>query len=802
MHFTKLHSRIIFTFSILLFLVLMAILFSINGIFSNNTNRDIQKHLDTGHKLFNFINEENSLRLTQTASILASDFAFREAIATGDRNTIISALANHRARFQASAMFLVNADHQLIADTTGLTQANEKLPFPELIVAAENDGTAAAIVLLNGQLYQIVVVPVLAPTPIAWLASGFIIDDNYARQLQSMTGLEVSLLTRQNNANQWQLQTTTLPSNLAKNLASALSNLMNHRLHTGELNAAEFTLGDEDYLSRISILASSADLKIVAVLQRSLREALAPLYFLQKMLLVLSLLAFTVALIASAWIARSITNPIRQLSAQAQRIEAGDYSQITSKNNQEAIQDKVGQEEIKLDEIGQLAASFNNMSQSIAVRETKIIELANNDLLTGLPNRAVFLQRLETAIKNIDQTGAIITVMMMDIDRFKEVNEILGHQVGDLLLKEVARRLQTVVSRESDTVARLGGDEFAILMMTADDEGTQFIANKVLKIFDQSIMLEGQEIIANASIGIAYHPQHGEDMNTLLSHADLAMYAAKRNHASYLIYDASLESQSQQHLSLMAELRHALANSEFTLYYQPKIALATGAVSHVEALIRWDHPLRGQVTPDNFIPFAEHTGFIIKITRWVIEQVIRQQQEWIKTGVMINVSINISARDLIAPKLPAIFAKLMQGHDVPPQCLMLEITESSIMANLQGAMDTMNTLRSMGLQMSVDDFGTGYSSLAYLKRLPVSELKIDRSFVINMESGSDDAIIVRSTIDLAHNMGLTVVAEGVENQGTYDMLAAMGCDYLQGFYISRPLTADALPQWIKDYHGA
>ncbi len=792
MHFTKLHSRIIFTFSILLFLVLLAILYSVNGIFSNNTNRDIQKHLDTGHKLFNYINEENSFRLTQTASILASDFAFRGAIATSDRNTIISALANHRARFQASAMFLVNADHQLIADTMGLTQANEKIPFPELIVAAENDGTAAAIVLLNGQLYQMVVVPVLAPTPIAWLASGFVIDDKYAHQLQSLTGLEVSLLARQNNAKQWQLQTTTLPSNLAKNLPGVLSNVMNHRQQATEPNAAEFSLGDEDYLARISKMTSSADLKIVAVLQRSLREALKPLYFLQKMLLILSLLAFTIALIASAWIARSITNPIRQLSAQAQRIQAGDYTQAIGKGNQKSHPD----------EIGQLAASFNNMSQSIAVRETKIIELANSDLLTGLPNRAVFLQRLETAIKNIDQTGAIITVMMMDIDRFKEVNEILGHQVGDLLLKEVARRLQTVVSRESDTVARLGGDEFAILMMTADDEGTQFIANKVLKIFDQSILLEGQEIIANASIGIAYHPQHGEDMNTLLSHADLAMYAAKRNHASYLIYDTSLESQSQQHLSLMAELRHALANNEFTLYYQPKIALATGAVSHVEALIRWDHPLRGQVTPDNFIPFAEHTGFIIKITRWVIEQVIRQQQEWIKTGVMINVSINISARDLIAPKLPAIFAKLMQGHDVPPQCLMLEITESSIMANLLGAMETMNTLRTMGLQMSVDDFGTGYSSLAYLKRLPVSELKIDRSFVSNMESDSDDAIIVCSTIDLAHNMGLTVVAEGVENQASYDMLAAMGCDYLQGFYICRPLKAGDLPQWIKDYHHA
>lgn len=249
----------------------------------------------------------------------------------------------------------------------------------------------------------------------------------------------------------------------------------------------------------------------------------------------------------------------------------------------------------------------------------------------------------------------------------------------------------------------------------------------------------------------------------------------------------------------MAELRNAVANNELTIYYQPKLNLATGKISDAEALIRWVHPVRGLVPPDNFIPFAEHTGFIVIITQWVIENVMRQQQKWRKIGILLNVSINISARDLLVPKLPAFFAKLLKIYDIPPQCLVLEITESSIMANPQTALNIMNELKDMGLSLSVDDFGTGYSSLAYLKKLPVSELKIDRSFVMHMETDNDDVTIVRSTIDLAHNMGLTVVAEGVENQAVCDMLQKMGCDYLQGYFISRPVMAQDMLNLIKSY---
>lgn len=781
LRFRKLHSRIIFTFSILLFLVLLAVLFSVNAVISNSTNQDIQKNLDNGQQLFKFINDESSLRLTQTASILASDFAFREAMATEDKNTIISALLNHSVRFRASAMFLLNTENRLIADTVGLEQSEAQFPFSDLLATAEEEGTATAIVLLDGHLYQMVVVPVLAPTPIGWLVSAFVIDDKFASNLKSLTGLEVSLLTRQRYDSQWAVRATTLSIGLSKSLPKAISGITADQ---GE-RTVKLQLADNDYLARVPTLAFRPDgVEIVAVLQRSLQQALAPLHFLQKMLLILSIVSFIVAPIASTWIARGITNPIRRLGMLAQRIEKGDYSQTVSLDSE--------------DEIGQLASAINHMSVGISDRESKIVELANMDSLTKLPNRNLFLNRLEQAIRVANLSESHLTVMIMDLDRFKEVNDILGHHVGDLLLQDVASRLQMAVDGECDIVARLGGDEFAMIL-TVDDDAVTAIANKLLSVFDKSILLEGQEIIINASIGFTHYPQHGDDVNSLLSNADIAMYAAKENNSGYVIYDASLAWQTQEHLSLMAELRHAVTNNELTIYYQPKLDLATGKISQAEALIRWIHPERGFVQPDNFIPFAEHTGFIVFITQWVVENVMRQQQEWRKMGIMLNISINISARDLLIPKLPEFFAKLMKTYEVPSKCLLLEITESSIMANPQSALSILNELSNMGLSLSVDDFGTGYSSLSYLKKLPVSELKIDRSFVFQMEKDNNDVAIVRSTIDLAHNMGLKVVAEGVENKVVCDMLADMGCDFVQGYFIGKPVVAHNLLDIIKMY---
>lgn len=389
------------------------------------------------------------------------------------------------------------------------------------------------------------------------------------------------------------------------------------------------------------------------------------------------------------------------------------------------------------------------------------------------------------------------SLLIINLDRFNEVNVILGHHIGDLLLQEISRRLATVLSRDADTLARLGGDEFAVLLPACDTQGAMVVVHKILDTLDQPILLEGQEVIATGSIGIAIYPEHGDEINTLLRHADIAMNEAKHDNSGYALFDLNYVEQNQQHLSLLAELRHAIERNEFVLYYQPKVGFATGTLGHVEALVRWIHPERGMIPPDQFIPYAEHTGYIRTITRWVIETALLQRKQWEEMGLPLTISINISARDLMNADMPKLFAGLMDKYGASPHWLCLEITESAIMGDPKRALGILEDLHNMGFSLSVDDFGTGYSSLAYLKKLPVSELKIDQSFVFHMADDKDDATIVRSTIDLGHNMGLVVVAEGIENKANWDMLQTMGCDLAQGYFISKPMAADALLKWIE-----
>jgi EAL domain-containing protein (putative c-di-GMP-specific phosphodiesterase class I) len=315
-------------------------------------------------------------------------------------------------------------------------------------------------------------------------------------------------------------------------------------------------------------------------------------------------------------------------------------------------------------------------------------------------------------------------------------------------------------------------------------------------VLQQAVLLEGQNISLGGGIGLASFPEHGEEISTLLRHAEQAMYEAKRHNTGFAVFDSSLDAEDPQHLSLMSELRLAVDLGQLELHYQPKLSLKDGAVRHAEALVRWRHPERGLISPGKFIPYAEKTGFIRAITAWAVGEALGQIAAWKGRGLSLVVSINLSARDLMNVELPALFQAHLSGRNADPGSLILEITESAIMADPARALDILNRLHAMGLHLSIDDFGTGYSSLAYLKKLPVSELKIDQSFVTHMTRDRDDAIIVRSVIDLGHNMGLEVVAEGIEDQATQELLGAMGCDLAQGYHIQRPVPAAALEAWI------
>ena len=423
--------------------------------------------------------------------------------------------------------------------------------------------------------------------------------------------------------------------------------------------------------------------------------------------------------------------------------------------------------------------------------------LALHDALTGLPNRTLFRDRVQQAILTAKREGASAAVLLMDLDRFKEINDTLGHHSGDVVLQGVGPRLRTLL-RESDSVARLGGDEFAVLLpKVADAAAAVDVAARIRATLERPFDVSGLSLETDASIGIALYPDHGTDVDTLIQRADVAMYLAKDAHTGQEVYAAEQDAYSPARLTLLAELRRALDERELVVFYHPKADLQTGRVRGVEALARWQHPERGLLPPDEFIPLAEHTGLIRALTRYVLDEALRQCSRWRQDGLELAVAVNLSGRDLLDLQLPDDVVRLLEKWNLDPTCLELEITESTILGDPARAKTVLCRLSEMGVRLAIDDFGSGYTSLAYLKRLPVDELKIDKSFVMNMISDENDAVIVRSTIDLGRNLGLGVVAEGVESAEIWDELGALGCDVAQGYFLTRPIAADALTAWLR-----
>ncbi len=431
----------------------------------------------------------------------------------------------------------------------------------------------------------------------------------------------------------------------------------------------------------------------------------------------------------------------------------------------------------------------------------RLHRLATTDSLTGLHNRALFLDRLDQAVASARRSSSYphVVLMLMDLDNFKEINDTLGHPAGDAMLRLVAERLKAVL-RDSDTLARLGGDEFAILLPEVKDgrKTAEKVAQNILASFKKPFQHGGQDLYLNAGIGTVIFPEHGEEMDTLMSRADVAMYGAKHRDVAHVFYDAASDPHTPERLQLSGELRRALDQQEFELYYQPQIDLQQRRVVGVEALIRWRHPQRGILLPDQFIPMAERTGLINPITDWVMTEALKQCRSWRAAGSQLRVAVNMAGRSFQQPDLVDKILGLLDSVGALPECLEIEITENVLMADIEHGTQTLQRLNEAGITITIDDYGTGHSSLAYLKMLPLHTLKIDKSFVLEMAHDEDDAVIVRSTVDLAHNLGYRVVAEGVENEKTLDMLGALGCDSIQGYFLRRPENVSSINQWFGD----
>lgn len=743
-------------------------------IFANTNsmaNEQIKRELRSGSNLFHKLIEDRSKKLLDTTRILTADFGFKQAVATSDAATVRSALNNHGGRINADVVLLVSLDGTITASTSENVDEGTAFPFPDLIESVTENSQANSLSVLKDKAYQVVMLPVYAPDEIAWVFMGFAIDEKLAESLKSLTGLETSFWNINSNKTWNVVSTLTKKSQDASKKIVSLNNSEN-RLYTISLE------GDEHLTLSEKLFAGENT--VIALLQKSRAQALAIYHKAWKSMGIMAICTLLASIFIAIMISRYLAQPIRLLSMAANRIEKGDYQEpITLKRK---------------DELGKLMNSFNAMQGGIAEREEQILHQSHYDLLTGLPNRVLAVDRLEKAIQRAQRHEYEVQVLLLDLNNFKDINDTMGHHVGDIVLKEVAKRLSKRI-RKLDTVARLGGDEYLLVLDDVTLKQAKIMAIEISNTIKDEIELGKANVSVGASIGISAFPHHGDQPDELLRRADIAMYDAKDSHHDVVIYESGRDQSYARAIRINSDIVSAIENDEFELHYQPKINMNSQTVKHAEALIRWIHPEFGFLPPDEFINIAEKSGSIVLVTNWVLNNAIRQISKWKKQGISLNIAINLSPIDLVQKDFVENIRSSLKRYSVQASNLTFEITENAVMNDIATSLNVLQEIKVLGSNISIDDFGTGYSSLSQLKHMPVSEIKIDKSFVMKLSEISDDISIVRSIIDLGHNMNLKVVAEGVEDKKSWDILNNYSCDFVQGYYISKPLKVEDFTEW-------
>jgi diguanylate cyclase (GGDEF)-like protein len=718
-----------------------------------------------------FVEQLVRFRAAQLASgvaVLAADFGFREAVASGDRPTMLSAAQNDVQRIGADLMVLIDTHGHVLASTARVPDSALK----RLLTAADMSSDSPHVMVLGGRAYQFFLAPVLAPEVIGWVAMGFAVDDTLARRMSELAGAPISLVTR-DPAGATYIASTLPDASRAALLAMHSGSTPQHT------NAWRLRLGKEDYLTVARRLAISPDTVDVWVHQ-PMHEVLAPYRDLRDAMLLIGTVALLLAAGIGMLAGRSASRPIAELVRAARRIEEGRYGKPVVPRGAEDFR--------------RLAATFNTMQQGIAEREARITQLAYHDVLTGLPNRSFAENHIDQQVR--EHASAAFAVILIDLGNLPEINASLGHHVGDDALSEAARRLKHNVG-PTDLVARLSAQQFVIVAAPCSLQRAPFLAEQLTGIIGADFRVAEVGLELHPTAGISAFPEHGQSARELLRCAQMALHDAQDARVRVAIYRAGRDEQHRRRLALVTELRRALEQEDLKLVYQPKVEMASRTVTSVEALARWTHHTLGVVSPVEFVPLAEQTGNTRRLTSWVIGEAIRQMAEWRALGLDIDVAINLSASDILDPQLGDEVLRCLERHGIAPTKLLLEITESAVMRDPVLAARHMQLLRVAGVRFAMDDFGTGYSSLSQLSRLPVDELKIDRSLIAHAYARPDDAMIVTSTIELAHSMGLRVVAEGVEDIEAWNFLRRLGCDLAQGFLISKPLPPQEVMAFIS-----
>ena len=776
--FKSFQTKLVILFAAL-FVVVQALIFS-SVYFATKDNLDAQvgEQLKYGGSVFSQTLEVKSEGWLNEAAIFSSDYGFLSTVTTFDGATVRSALTNLSDRIGANLAMLISLDNKI------MVQINDDQAihfndgdFQTMVGIAEELGEATAYIEVHNKIYQFTVVPVLAPVPVAWVGVGIELDQEMLLEIKNTLpiGVDITLVEKLENG-QFKALSTTLNGEAKYEVDKILAG----RLIENE--ASMDSVADYNYMAYRVLLPSSIEANVVsAVLTYSLEAAYSPYMALAYLLVVLAVLGLVTLVLGSVTVAKSVSKPLEVLTRAARLIQIGRYEKVSD------IKQK--------DEIGQLADHFNQMVIGIRDREEQIIYQSEHDLETGLPNRKSLEKYLQILFENHKDTGQMFSVLEISIDRFEDVRNALGYETAGALLKKTGIRLLRFAGSDN-YVARVNNSNFCFILEGGNSLNAVKLAREVCEIFEEPFVVDGFPIDTNVSVGISCCPEHAETVDLLVQRASIAVLHAKESIDHIVVYDKKIDLYDPDHLSLMGDFRKSLDDGDVKFYYQPKIDLVKGHITHVEALVRWIHPERGFIPPDDFITLAEQTGQVQHLTMWGLDAAISQCRTWLSQGIDLKVAINLSAKDLSNRMLPEIVIKLLEKYGVPRAMLVLEVTENAIMEDPELALSILNSLDQHGLLLSIDDYGTGYSSMSYLKQLPVKELKIDKSFVLDLASNKEDEILVRSTIELGHNLGLKVTAEGVEDQRSLEILRGFGCDLIQGFYISKPLPVADLNDFL------
>ena len=753
----------------LVMLTALMILINVWTSTSKHAQNQLNGNLKVAQNVFEQVLENRENVLYNSANVLTADFGFKQAVATGDVPTIDSALYNHGGRISADLMALVSLDGSNITSVPQILEAGADFPYPRIVHNAVVDGGASSLLLIKRRLYQVMMLTIDAPTPIAVAVIGFEINQEWGQQLKNVTQLETTIEVQANGKNSFTI--STLPDEM---IPLALS-------EQGQaLSWLSLTLfNDVPYVSRQFLLAEEGNFNVVITLSNDVKRLFSDFSALQMNISLIAVLAIILALCFAALFSRKVAKPLVALADIAQRISAGDYNKAINTESSST-------------EVSNLAIALESMQSNIRQREEKISYQAQHDILTGLNNR----YNMESLLNAKFELNKPFQVLGINVFGFRSINDVFGYHNGDTCLQVLAKRLLV----HGGLGARLAGGE---LLWVPDEHVTHEQLLEFRNELEQPIETGDASIITKVSIGMLNCPTDASNAEELFRRMNIVLDETQLSEQLLLNYKPEFEQRYLRRLSIIAELKTALDDQqdELSLFYQPKLDLVSGKVTKVEALIRWNNAILGFVSPDDFISVAEQAGFIGKITDWVINQAIKDAVTLKDAGMDVSIAINLSAKDVMDNALLPHITSLMSASELDSKALSFEMTESDLVREPEKAIQQLRAFRERGFELAIDDFGTGYSSMSYLKSLPVTTLKVDKSFVLKLDSQQGDQKIVRTVIDLAHSFGLNVVAEGIESQATLQLLQNWGCELAQGYYMCKPLPFADFIQWHNKHQS-